>query len=105
MNPEQIEALKADDFLLISNTARELHEATVGVLDMLSPQDVETQEQLRTAIILKLDESQSQLAKQIADLRALKKSLEIAQSYASADRARIKTHKIGLYVARKEGRA
>lgn len=105
MNPEQIESLKADDFLLISNTARELHEATVGVLDMQSPQDVEIQEQLRTSIVLKLDESQSHLSKQIADLRGLRKSLEIAQSYASADRARIKAHKIGLWVARKEGRA
>jgi hypothetical protein len=54
---------------------------------MLSPQDVEIQEQLRAAIKLKMDEAGSILSKQIADLRAVKKDLEIRRDYASADRS------------------
>ena len=102
---ETIESLPCTEYLTISNLAAELHEAMPGVLDMMSPKDVEEQENLRTAIILKLDETMAQLGKQISDLRALKKDLEIRQSYANADKARIKSHKISLFIAMREDRA
>lgn len=107
LTPELIEALTASDYLSIKNLAGELHESTLSILDQFekSPEDLNEAEQLRTTLCLKLDEAQAELSKDIADKRALKKSLEIAQGWASADRARIKSAKISLYVARKEGRA
>ena len=54
--------------------------------------------------MLKLDEAMSELSKHIADTEAFKKDLRIRKGYAASDRDRIESHKIGLYVARKEGR-
>jgi hypothetical protein len=105
LTPEIIEAIPATDYPQITKLAAELHEATVGALEMLSPKDVEDQENLRRAVMLKLDEAMSQLSRQIADLEALKKDLRIRKGYASSDRDRIESHKIGLYVRRKSGMA
>jgi len=100
--PESIEALEAADVLLVRNTARELHEALPGALDMLSIPDVENEQSLRKAMSLKLSESINHLDSQIADLEAIKKELRIAKGYQSSDWERIKSHLIGLYIARKE---
>ncbi|MCC7420010.1 MAG: hypothetical protein IT428_07015 [Planctomycetaceae bacterium] len=72
---------------------------------MLSPQDVEQQEELRAAMKLKIDEARSLQSKRISDMRAVNKELEIARDRQSNDKERIRSHKIGLFVARKEGRA
>ena len=107
ITPEIIEAIQADDFKSLSNLAAELHQATIGVLDTFnhSPKELEREEEIRTTLCLKLDESQAELSKKIADLRALKKSLEIAEGWASADRARIRSAKISHYSSMKYGTA
>lgn len=102
LSPESIEAIDATNLRTITQIAAELHEALPGVLDMLNPQDVEQQESLRRAMMLKLDEAGSQLSKQIADLDALKKDLRIRKGYQSSDRDRIQSHKINLYIKAKE---
>tara|TARA_R110000868_G_scaffold13556_6_gene63076 strand:+ start:1320 stop:1646 length:327 start_codon:yes stop_codon:yes gene_type:complete len=105
LSPEHIEAIPNHEYLKIKEIAGQLHEGTVGALDSLGPQDLNQQEELRTAIALKLESAQAELGKGIADMRALKKDLEIMESYARADKARILSRKISIYKQMKDGNA
>lgn len=105
LTPESIEALSPDDSLTIQSIANDLHEATPHVLDWASPKDVENEITVRRTLKLKLDEAANQLSARISDLEALKKELRIRKGYAASDIERLESYKIGLYVARKEGRA
>lgn len=102
MNPEIIEAIDKKEIQKIRMLAAELHEGTVGVLDMLSSADVEAQESLRQAMKLKLDEAMNHLRGQVADMEALIADLRITKGYQTADHRRIASHKIGLYLKEKE---
>lgn len=102
LTPEAIEALDPKDLKTIAETAAALHEAVAGVLDLLNPHDVEIQQDLRKKMKLKLDEAMSLVAKEIADLEALKRDLRIRKGYQASDHDRIESHKIGLFVKAKE---
>lgn len=100
--PESIEAMDANEILLISDLSKELHETTVGGLDMLNPDDVWNEIALRRSARLKLAEASNVLSAKIADLEALKRELAIRKGYLTGDIERLESHRIGLFVKQKE---
>lgn len=103
--PEEIEAIPCSDLLKIKELAKFLHEETTSVLEGLHPKDVEPHEIARSSLSIKIDEAMSELQRQIQNLRAVRKDLEIHQSYLNSDKARIKSHKIGLFIQMREHNA
>ena len=102
MTAEDIEAINPTEYQKIRLLAAELHEDTPRVLALLSAKDIEEEEILRRALMLKLDESMSEVSKEISNLEALKKELRIRKGYASSDRDRMESYKIGVYVQEKQ---
>ncbi len=100
--PETLESIPPDNTQMIRDVAADLHQGVPVVLGLLHPKDVEEQKDLRSAIILKMREAESEIGKQVANLNALKKDLSIRRGYAQSDKQRIESHLISLFVAQKE---
>ena len=123
VSPEAIEAINPSEISQLKELAKTLHERTGAVLELLSPNDVGEEENLRTALCIKLDQATKELSRKMRNLRSVLKqtdtdltkqisalkeesdSLSIWRAYINEDKGNLKSHRISIYVARKEGRA
>lgn len=103
LTPEIIEAIPSHDIPRIRQLCEELHESTVGILETpLSSKDIEREEELRTALKLKLDEAMGYCKQKIADFEAIKGDLRTKKGYQTSDEKRLNSYKWSRIIEEKK---
>lgn len=93
ITPETIEASPCENVVDVKNLAVELHEATAGILSTPLPSgDIKREQENRTAMKLKLDETMGYLKTQISDLEAVIRDLRTKKGYMTSDESRLESY-------------